>query len=269
MSWFDDLVDLGKSAVSWFTGDSIGAKLAKTAITGYTLNRVTSSINKDNAAANKTSSSGGGGSGSAPTPDPGSRIQVKPNLEQKIPVVYGTATLGGIVTDAFLSDDNQLMYFCITLSEKTGNLAIGQGAASEFHLDKLYWNGLEVVFQADGQSFAALKDTEGNVDNAIDNRVAVWFYDGNSSLGKKPTGYSGVVTDARLVMPHWTTDHAMYNLCFAVVTVLYDKERGITNLGDMRFKLRNTMTEPGDVIYDYMTNPVYGAGIPPEEINGL
>jgi hypothetical protein len=259
MSWFDDLVSAGQTAYNWFTGDSIGAKLAKTAITGYTLNKVTSSINKDNAAKNTTGT----------TPDPGSRLQIRPNLEQKIPVVYGTSVLGGIITDAFLADNNQVMHYCITLSEKTGNLGIGQGAASEFFLEKVWWNGLDVQFQSDGETFASLRDAEGNTDTNVNDLISLHFYDGNSSLGKKPVGYSGAVTDARLVMPHWTTDHAMYGFCFVVVSVLYDKEKGITNLGDMRFKLRNTMTEPGDVIYDYLTNPVYGAGVLPEDINGL
>jgi hypothetical protein len=30
--------------------------------------------------------------------------------------------------------------------------------------------------------------------------------------------------------------------------------------------MKNTMTLPGDVLYDYMTNTRYGAGIPEAEI---
>jgi hypothetical protein len=37
----------------------------------------------------------------------------------------------------------------------------------------------------------------------------------------------------------------------------------------MRFKIQNSMTLPGDCIYDYMTNTRYGAGIDPAEINSL
>lgn len=281
MSWFDDLVDLGKTAFDWFTGDSIGAKLAKTAVTGYALNQVTSSIQKDNAAANKTTSNSGASSGTSSgggtTPkevDPGSRLQINPNPEYKIPVVYGTAILGGAITDAQLSADNLFMHYCITLCEKTGKLEIGQGADSEFFLDKVWWNGLEMKFVTSGVTAGniatKLVDTEGNEDQRVNQLVAVYFYDGNSSNPRVITGYTnGSQPAAYSLMPEWTINFNMSGLVFAIVIVQYSKENGITGLGDMRFKVRNTMNQPGDCIYDYMTNPIYGAGLQPSEVNGL
>ena len=112
MSFLDDVFDLGKQAYDWFKGDSLGAGLARTALTGYALNQVTSSINKDNASKDPA----------AAKVDPGVRIQVDPDTEYKVPVVYGTAILGGAITDAYLTEDNKTMYFVITICERTGNL---------------------------------------------------------------------------------------------------------------------------------------------------
>lgn len=265
MSWFDDLVDLGKSAFSWFTGDSVGASLARTAVTGYALNRVTSSIQKDNAAAS---------SGNAATDTAGTRVQVNPNPEYKIPVVYGTAVLGGTITDAQLSSDNQLMYYCITLSEKTGPLNLGQGPASEFFLDRVWWNENELRFSNSGATagnlVTSMVDSEGNVDDSINGLVGIYFYDGNSSSPRVITGYTnGSQPAAYSLMPQWNINYAMNNLVFAIVIVQYNAEKNITGLGDVKFKIRNTMNQPGDCLYDYMTNTIYGAGIPAGDINGL
>ena len=35
----------------------------------------------------------------------------------------------------------------------------------------------------------------------------------------------------------------------------------------VKFHVTNSMTQPGDCIYDYMTNEMYGAGIDPAEIS--
>ena len=58
----------------------------------------------------------------------------------------------------------------------------------------------------------------------------------------------------------------MSELVFCIVKIKYNKEKDITSLGEMEFKLNNTLTLPGDVIYDYMTNERYGAGIDSAEI---
>ena len=69
------------------------------------------------------------------------------------------------------------------------------------------------------------------------------------------------------IMPGWTSAHTMNDLVFAIVKVEYNKEKNVTKLGKLDFKIRNSMTEPGDCLYDYMTNTRYGAGIDPQEIN--
>ena len=69
------------------------------------------------------------------------------------------------------------------------------------------------------------------------------------------------------LFPQWTDAHTMNQLVFALVRIDYNKDKNSTGLGNLQFKLSNTMSMPGDCLYDYMTNTRYGAGIPPEEIN--
>jgi hypothetical protein len=256
MSFLDDLSSIASGVGSWFKAGGIGPTLAKTAITGYALKKVTDSINRDNVK-------------SAGAADQGQRIQLDPNTENKIPVVYGSAFVNGIITDVFLSPDNKTLHYVLALSEKTGNVNLGQGAASAFTFKKCYWNDLLITFKSDGVTVASATDRAGNVNTQIDSKIAVYFYDGNRISGKLPQGFSGSAANANSIMPGWTTNHNMSDLVFAIIKLEYNKEAGITSLGSFRFHIENTMTEPGDCIYDYMTNTRYGAGIAASEINGL
>jgi hypothetical protein len=176
--------------------------------------------------------------------------------------------LGGAVSDAVLSPDNRTMWFVITLCERTGVL-LSNNSVSQIFFEKIWWDGLEIVFQNNGVTAAALRDATGATDTRINGLVEVYCYSGNSSLGVKPIGFSGPIPDARAVMPGWTNNHTMNDLIFAVVKVTYNREKDITRLGKIDFKLRNTMTQPGDCLFDYMTNARYGAGLNPSEINGI
>jgi hypothetical protein len=68
-------------------------------------------------------------------------------------------------------------------------------------------------------------------------------------------------------MPAWTINHAMNDLIFAIVEVTYDKTKGITSVPTFNFHLTNSMSQPGDCLFDYMTSTRYGCGIPSTEIN--
>lgn len=258
MSWLDDIIDVGKNVVGWFSGNTMGANLARTALSGYALNQVTKSINRENATEKKTV-------------DEGVRLQVNPSPDQKIPVVYGRAALGGIISDAYLTTDNQNMYYCITLCEQTGNLNLGAGALSQITFKDIYWNNERLIFKQSGADagyvVASSIDESGNVNNDVNGLIQVFCYSGTSYDPVLPAGYTNATSYyANNIMPHWTADHDMSYLVFAIVKITYNKEKNVTGLGDMTFVLENTMSEPGDCLYDYMTNTRYGAGIDPTEI---
>jgi hypothetical protein len=260
MSWFDDLVDTGKSlfggVASFFGGNSIGSNIAKTALLGYAVNRVNNSIQKDNKPTPNT----------APAVDPGVRLQSNANTQNKIPVLYGNATMGGIQTDAVLSDDQQTMYFVYTFAEKTGTL-LSTSAASTYVFNDVFFNDNRVIFQSDGITAAYMIDREGNQDVSIANLVQIYCYAGSSTSPQVPEYYTnGSLSPAYSIMPGWTSAHTMDNLLFAIVKMTYNKDKNVNRVPTLKFSITNSMSLPGDCIYDYMTNARYGCDIPATDI---
>lgn len=254
MSFIDDIVDFGSTVVKGFAGSGIGPALARTAVLGFALNQINSSINKQN---NTTPST--------PT-ESTNRVQQSPDTTKSIPVVYGNTFIGGIVTDAVLTNNNQTMFFCMTICEKTGTL-MSTGNPSEYIFDEVYWDGARVTFQSDGITVASITDEDGNTSTDLAGLVKIYCYAGSSINPVVPAGYTnGALSAAYGVMPSWTSSNMMNDLIFAIIRVDYDAEKSSRGLGTIEFKIRNSMTQPGDCIYDYMTNTRYGAGIDPSEI---
>ena len=252
MSFFDDLIDFGKNI---FSGSgSILAPIATTILTGYALNKVTSSINKQNSLPSTATNT--------PTePDRGVRLQVNPDPQHKIPVVYGSAYLGGIITDAALTNSNKTMWYCITICEKTG-VIYSSGTNSQFTFEDVYWNDQRIVFESDGITAAYTIDRDGNVDKSLAGLVRIYCYNGASTLPVVFDNYTaGALSNAYALFPNWTTNHTMSDLIFALVRVDYSKEKNVTNLGTLNWHVTNTMTKPGDCLLDYMTSTRYGAGL--------
>jgi hypothetical protein len=262
MSFLDDIVDFASTAWDWFSGDSAGAQLtrsvASTALTGYALSQVTSAVNKQNEAPKQAAIT--------PTVDPGVRLQIDPDPENRIPVVYGSAYLGGLITDAVLTNSNQTMYFCITICEKTG-VKFSDELQSQFAFNNIYWNDSRVVFGSDGITVNSLVSRDGEIDTKPAGKIKIWCYNGSSSNPVAPIGYTNAsLPNAYNVMPDWTSSHVMSDLIFAIVRVDYDKENEVTGLGNIIFNVVNNMTMPGDCLYDMMTSNRYGAALSPEEI---
>lgn len=250
MSFIDDIVSLGKGVAGYLGGSGVGPSIAKAALAGLALNQITKSINRQNN-----------------QPDTGSRIQVDPSTDNKIPVVYGRAVLGGIVTDAELVNSNKTMFFCLTICEKTGNLNLGSGAASSFTFKDIYWNDERIAFKADGITVDYTVDTAGTQNNSYQDLIKIYCFAGNSNSPVVPTVYSNnSLSPAYSIMPSWTSNHTMNDLIFAIVRVDYSKEKSVTGLEKIEFVVENTMSNPGDCLYDMMTNTRYGAGIDPTEI---
>jgi hypothetical protein len=255
MSFLDDLVSVGKSTVKFLGGDGIGSSLARTALTAYALNRVVSASQKKNEVPQTR------------TVTKVSRVSLNPNPEHRIPVVYGQATLTGTVTDARQNSGLE-MFYCVTICERTGNLNLGDGAGSEFSLLDVYWNDNRLIFREDGVTVKGYYDRSQTFNTDIDGLISVYFFNGNSERPKLPNGYtsSASLINAYGIMPGWTSAWMMSDLVFAVVRVNYDTEKNVKGIENLKFKIKNSMTLPGDCLYDMMTNTRYGAGIAEEEI---
>jgi len=55
----------------------------------------------------------------AQSPNPGNRQQVPPATDNKLPVVYGSAWLGGTIVDLSITSNNQNIYYVMALCEVT------------------------------------------------------------------------------------------------------------------------------------------------------
>lgn len=261
MSFLDDIVDVGSSIWGTLTGPSVAGGVARAAALGYMLKEVTASIKKDNAVPSTAQEN------NATTPDYGVREQVDPSTDNTVPVVYGTAFLQGSVIDAVLTNSNQTMYYAIVLCERTG-VKLSDGQQSQVYIEEIYWNGDKLNWQGDGQTVSSQTSADGVIDQSMNGLVKFWLYNNGSDNQVGPLGVNlpyGTAS-AYNVFPGWTVNHKMSNLIFAIVEVNYNKEKNVTGLGTLEFKIKNTMTQPGDVLNDYLTNTVYGAGLSPEEI---
>jgi hypothetical protein len=263
MSWLDDIGDFASSALDWLGGNTIGAQIVRTAGTGFLLNKITSAVSKENDATRPEQLSR---TADPYEPDKGVRVQVNADMEHRVPVVYGTAYLGGIITDAVLTNSDQTMGFCLTICEQTGSLW-STDANSQIDFLEIYWDDGLVSFENDGFTVNHITDRDGNVDNSLGGLVRIYCYSGNSESPVVPSGYTNNALDyAYDIFPDWTADHMMNDLIFVLVAVDYNKEKGSTKLGNINFKMRNTLTLPGDVMFDYLTSSRYGAGVSEEEI---
>jgi len=77
-------------------------------------------------------------------PNPGNPQQVPPAGNNKLPILYGEAYVGGIITDLSITSDNQQIYWVLALSEVT-NTEHG-GTPDTISFGNIYWGGRKVVF---------------------------------------------------------------------------------------------------------------------------
>ena len=254
MSFLSGIISAGKSAISFLRGNSIASTLLKTAAIGYAMSRLSKSINRENNSGTQNI-------------DKGVRLQLKPSAENKIPVLYGRAFFGGDITDAAMTNNNKTMWYCLTLSEKTGT-RLSDSSVSTYTFHDVYLNQQRIVFQADGITVDYTVDREGTIDRNASGLIKIYFYAGGRTAGTSPSGYSASVPNAETLFPNWTAGaNAMSNLIFALVRVDYNREKNITGLPDMLFEIENDTKLPGDVVYDYLTSTVYGAGIRDADID--
>lgn len=281
MSFLDDILDVGSSVWGWATGGSTSAGLARAAALAYMLRELTNSMNKsDDTKTNPGTGTNKPNSTSTNSTISYSREQVDPNTENSIPVVYGQAYISGSVIDAVMVDNNQVMFYAIALCEKTGYLLSTRDPVTELaedsliRINEIYWNDLQMVFRYDspmdthlGHMAQRLVNQDGVSSNDIEGLVNIWLFNNGSNSPVPLFGYPFYdQRPAYQIFPNWTPNHTMDGLVFAIVSVKYSAVKNITGLGTLRFKITNTLKKPGDVMFDYMTNTRYGAGINAQEV---
>jgi hypothetical protein len=196
----------------------------------------------------------------------GGRVPVNPNTENKIPVVYGTAFMAGSVIDAKISEDQKTMWYVFAMSEVTDSGTLSY--------DEVYWNSNKVTF--DGTDHAKVTKWTTNSDPAQEDAVVndhgwIYLFTDGSSSGVNTGGKTAIeilsVAEIPLDM-RWVSTCTMDKTAFMIVKIIF-KSPGITSMPTITSKMTNTLTKPGDVIYDYMTNERYGCGIKPASVDAV
>jgi hypothetical protein len=165
------------------------------------------------------------------------------------------------------------MWYVCTLAEVTGT--------GSYTFGDIYWGGKKVVF--DGTDTAKVVQLETNsdpiqIDDQVNGKIYIYKFPNGSSSGIS-TGGSNAITllsdasipsDQRWNGPIYTTggeSATMSNTAFVIVKVLYDTNANTTRLEQMSVELTNSLSKPGDVLNDYMTNIRYGCAISSSDID--
>lgn len=198
--------------------------------------------------------------------DQGVRVQATADTNNYIPVVYGEAFTQGKLVDAELTTDGTTMWYCLALSEFTGNHIDGTPSTIDF--ENIYWNNGRVTFRSDGYTVEKTTDANGIDDRTIADLVEIHCYSNGSANPVAITGQAAPAnTPAYNRMPSWTSTDAMTGLVFILVKMFYNPNRKLDKLPPITAQLKNSLTLPGDVLYDLLTNSRYGAGLAPGDIN--
>ena len=254
MSFIDTLGGIAKKGFGLLTGGGIGSTLARTALLGFAMKKINDSANKGNDSEQQ---------------DQGSEVTLDPDTNFKVPVLYGSGFVNGKIVDARMNNNNTHMWLAVVLCEKTGTLIDGTDSVVNFN--EVYIDNFRISFKDDGFTSDLIYDDNGNNSDVWRNLIQVYpFNNGSTGATTFTSESTGNSSNAYSIFPEWTSTDLMTNKVFALIRYEYNAKNKLTTVGnDIKFKLTNTMTEPGDVLNDYLQNTKYGAGVPSSEVNKI
>ena len=200
----------------------------------------------------------------AQQPNPGNRQQLPPAGDNKLPVVYGSAYVGGIITDMSITNDNQDIYWVFSLCEVT-NTETG-GTPDTITFGNIYWGGKRVIFGS-GAAVTGLLDESTNETQDISGYMDIYLYKNGSNQPSNTAIPATTVMSAAGLIYTWNASKLMSNTAFAIIHLKYNADRNLTALNQTRFQVTNSRSAPGDCFLDYFTSTRYGAAIPVANIN--
>lgn len=236
--------------------------------------------------------------------NPGSKQQLPPSGSNKVPVIYGTAWTGGMITDLTISNDNQNIYWVIALSEVTNTESgISTGSADNIDFGEIFWGGKRCLFKpapnststpstkngkqptkdasatnVDYTAVIGLQDTSTGEIIDLSNgsggylmHIFLYSNGSNAPYNTNLTAYQ-VLSNATnpqgaTLVYEWNSSKKMTNTVFAIVHLTYNTNTGMTGLQQTRFQVINSRSAPGDCFIDYLESSRYGAGIYPYQID--
>jgi len=206
------------------------------------------------------------GYGSGSSPDPGNRQQVPPATDNKLPIVYGSAYVGGTITDLSISSDNQQLYYVMSLCEVTST---NDGQTPDtISFGDIYYGGKKVIFQGDGYTVASLLDeSTGAYDTAVNGRIQIFLYN-NGSNSPTNSGQSAIsVMQSSGLTYTWDNSKLMTDCAFAIIHLSYSQSANVRGIEQTKFQITNSRINTGDCFYDYLVNTRYGCAILPEQVD--
>ena len=189
--------------------------------------------------------------------NPGNPQQLPPATDNKLPIVYGTGWVGGVITDLSITSNNQTMYYVLALSECTGT-------SDTITFGNVYFGGKKCVFDSTNQYIVTglLDESTGLTDTTVNGYLNIYLYPkGSLSVGNSSTNAISVMQNANLVY-QWDGTKLMTNCAFAIVQITYNQNANLTGIQPTKFQLTNSRTAPGDCFLDYLTSTIYGAALP-------
>lgn len=202
------------------------------------------------------------------TQNPGSRAQVPPAGDNKVPVIYGAAYVGGIITDLSITSDNQKMFYVLTLAEVT-NTESGS-SPDTYTFGDVYFGGKKCVFGTGADTYKVvglLDESTGVTDTTVSGKMNIYLYRNGSSSGVNTTLTAIQVMQSSGLVYTWDGTKLMTNAAFAIIELTYNAQANITGIQQTKFQLTNSRYKTGDCFSDYWQSTRYGAGLPLSEIN--
>ena len=195
--------------------------------------------------------------------NPGNRVQVPPATDNKLPVVYGQAWLGGTITDLSITSNNQELYYVMSICEVTDN------GNDTITFGDVYWGGKKCTFaSATSPDVISLTDeSTGAVDTSVNGKLQIFLYNNGSASPVRGVDSAIAVMQASGLTYKWDTSKLMTNCAFAIIHITYSNEANLTSLQQTKFQVNNSRYAPGDCFLDYLTNEIYGAAIPLAQID--
>lgn len=201
------------------------------------------------------------------TPNPGNNQQLPPAGDNKLPVVYGSAYVGGIVTDLSITSDNQKIYYVLALSEVTNTETGGTPDAITF--GNVYWGGKLCVFDSTNQYKVTglLDESTGITDTTVSGKLNIYLFSNGSNSGANTTQTAIQIMQSSGLVYTWDSTKLMSNCAFAIIEITYSQSANLTGIQQTRFQITNSRYKPGDCFLDYLTSERYGAALSLSQIN--
>ena len=235
------------------------------AVTAFAINMIVAAVVSKAFFSPSQPDSGGFGAGSSP--NPGNNEQVPPATDNKLPVVYGTSYVGGTITDLSITEDNQQLYYVLSICEVTSTNA-GQ-TPDTITFGDVYYGGKKVIFENSTSSkvIKLLDESTGIEDTTVNGKINIWLYPNGSVTPARGTGSAVEVMNDEDLVYKWDNTKLMTNCAFAIIKLQYSQSANIRGINPTKFQVINSRTDTGDCFYDYLINTRYGASIPESQID--